>query len=345
MEQLNCLEGITDSEDLREDGNNLSAVKISEKNFKASRKGLNRQKQNDAEAWKDFWSTEGDFIHRHHIEPRVQLHVPKEEIFPTPLNYIDVFRAAYTNLDVLQQSLIDDYWHIDVDGSSSDSWTGFTKFTLLKEKPPKGYSHCLKKNLLQDLCGPGRRTKIQATTRPDYLWPEIWSSMSKAAQKNAKQEWAMERAKVRKLRGVFLFFEKPKVDNARKLRGIYFMDQKIESKTVLKRLGSLRIHWDILTWPGLRTHIWTCCKKAVLHWRKNFPKDICGREAANKNSSNDQTWLFAAWKMVRHVKKKLNEMKSSMDYQKTKVRQCSKTERHWCNGSERLRERQRKKKP
>ena len=30
----------------------------------------------DAEAQNDFWSIEGDFICRHHIEPRVQLNVP-----------------------------------------------------------------------------------------------------------------------------------------------------------------------------------------------------------------------------------------------------------------------------
>ena len=33
----------------------------------------------DAEARADFWSIQGDFIYRHHNEPRVQLHVPKEE--------------------------------------------------------------------------------------------------------------------------------------------------------------------------------------------------------------------------------------------------------------------------
>ena len=36
----------------------------------------------DAEARADFWSIQGDFIYRHHNEPRVQLHVPKEETFP-----------------------------------------------------------------------------------------------------------------------------------------------------------------------------------------------------------------------------------------------------------------------
>ena len=38
----------------------------------------------DAEARNDFWSIEGDFIYRHHVEPRVQLYVPKEESFPIP---------------------------------------------------------------------------------------------------------------------------------------------------------------------------------------------------------------------------------------------------------------------
>ena len=41
--------------------------------------------KNDAEATRDFWSIQGDFSYRHHNEPRVQLHVPKEETFPIPL--------------------------------------------------------------------------------------------------------------------------------------------------------------------------------------------------------------------------------------------------------------------
>ena len=44
----------------------------------------------DAEVRNDFWSIEGDFIHRHHVEPRFQLYVPKEETFPVPLSYINV---------------------------------------------------------------------------------------------------------------------------------------------------------------------------------------------------------------------------------------------------------------
>ena len=32
----------------------------------------------DAEAQNDFWSVTGDFIYRHHVEPRVKVHMPKE---------------------------------------------------------------------------------------------------------------------------------------------------------------------------------------------------------------------------------------------------------------------------
>ena len=36
----------------------------------------------DAEAQRDFWSIQGDVIYRHHIEPRVQRCVAKEETLP-----------------------------------------------------------------------------------------------------------------------------------------------------------------------------------------------------------------------------------------------------------------------
>ena len=64
------------------------------------------------------------------------------------------------------------------------------------------------KNLQTGTCGPGGRlTQIQATARHDHLWPEIWSNMSKASQREGKRRWAVE---------------KPKLDSARKLRSIYF---------------------------------------------------------------------------------------------------------------------------
>ena len=62
-------------------------------------------------------------------------------------------------------------------GMSIDSWKGFTKFTLLKDKPPKGYMWS------------GRRlTKIQTTTRPhgQNYGPKMVKPLRDEKNKNGK---------------------------------------------------------------------------------------------------------------------------------------------------------------
>ena len=140
----------------------------------------------------------GIFIYRHHVEPRVKLYSPREESFPIPLKYIDVSRTTHTNLDVKQEKRIDDYWNIDGSRDLSDLWTGSTQFTLLDEKAPDGF-----------LWSGERLTRKQLTSRPDHLWPELWKSMGKHAKLKEKEKWCNE---------------KLHLENARKLRGIYFID-------------------------------------------------------------------------------------------------------------------------
>ena len=77
-------------------------------------------------------------------------------------------------------------------------WTVFTRFTVLNEKPPDGYTWSGE-----------RLTRKQTTSRPDTLWPEIWKDMSDASKRKEKQKWAVE---------------KTKLHNAGKLRSIYFID-------------------------------------------------------------------------------------------------------------------------
>ena len=135
------------------------------------------------EAINVFWSMSGNFIYRHHVEPRVTLYSPREESFPIPLKYIDVSRTTHTTLDVLQERRIG---------------TGFTQFTLLEEKPPDGF-----------LWSGERLKRKQLPSRPDHLWSELWKSMGKHAKLKEKQKWSNE---------------KLHLENARKLRGIYFID-------------------------------------------------------------------------------------------------------------------------
>ena len=75
-----------------------------------------------------------------------------------------------------------------------------------------------KKKLLSDICGPGERlTRKQLTSRPDHLWPERWKSMGKHAKLKEKQKWSNE---------------KIHLENAQKLRGIYFIDPEEFKETV-----------------------------------------------------------------------------------------------------------------
>ena len=134
--QQNCQEEIANSLNPLLGGNQL----VRSEDFSRELHGEPEESQptestDDAEARADFWSIRGDFICRHHNEPRVQLYVSKEETLPTPLEYIDVTRSTHTH----QEERIDDYWNVDSNRHMSDSWKGFTKFILLKEKPPKGY--------------------------------------------------------------------------------------------------------------------------------------------------------------------------------------------------------------
>ena len=71
-------------------------------------------------------------------------------------------------------------------------------FLNLKEKPPDGCTWSGE-----------RLTRKHMTSRPDKLWPEMWKHMSDASKRKEKQNWTNE---------------KPKVVNARRLRGIYFID-------------------------------------------------------------------------------------------------------------------------
>ena len=82
-------------------------------------------------------------MQRHHVERRVKLYSSREESSPIPLTHIDVSRIFHTNLDHMQESRTDDFWNVDGSRDLSDSWKGFTQFTLSE------------KNIQTDICGPG----------------------------------------------------------------------------------------------------------------------------------------------------------------------------------------------
>ena len=60
----------------------------------------------DEEVKNDFWAITREFIYRHHVVPRVILHVPKVESFPIPLKFFDVTRTTETSQDVLLENTL-----------------------------------------------------------------------------------------------------------------------------------------------------------------------------------------------------------------------------------------------
>ena len=158
------------------------------------------------EAINDFWSMSGNFKNRHHWTQSQTL-LAKRRIIPysTEIHCLQ----NYTNLDVKQVRRIDDCWNIDGSRDLSDSWTDFTQ-SPLEEKPPNGF-----------LWSGRRLTRKQLTSRPDYgqnsgrNWEEMPS-------------WRRGKTKV--------VTWKPKLDNARKLRGIYFIGLRTRNSKIPFRI-------------------------------------------------------------------------------------------------------------
>ena len=87
---------------------NLDESEIRARGLSAKRSTLTREQPvRSADTRGDLQGT-SDKSQPHHVEPRRQLFVPKEDTFPIPLTHIDVTRSTHTNLDALQESRIGD---------------------------------------------------------------------------------------------------------------------------------------------------------------------------------------------------------------------------------------------
>ena len=83
-----------------------------------------------------------------------------------------------------------------------------------------------------------RMTRRQLTSRPDHLWPELWKSMGKHAKRKEKQKWSNE---------------KFHLENARKLRGIMFIDP--EDKEFKETIKNARMKLETSTAPAMPCNV------------------------------------------------------------------------------------------
>ena len=127
------------------------------------------------EAINDFWSMSGSFIYRHHVEPRVKLHSPREESFPIPLKYIDVSRTTI--------------WMSSKRNASKIIGISMGQETCLILGQVSHNFLYWKKNLPTDICGPGE-TNEKTSDIPAR------SSMARALEVSGKARQAEGEAKV-----------------------------------------------------------------------------------------------------------------------------------------------------
>ena len=71
-----------------------------------------------------------------------------------------------------------------------------------------------------------RLTRKQTTSRPNDVWPDMWKYMSDAAKKKAKQRWVIE---------------KPKLENARQLKGIFLIEPNDEEFKLTMRAAGRKL--------------------------------------------------------------------------------------------------------
>ena len=114
-----------------------------------------------------------EFIHRHHVVPREPLHVPKEPSFPIASKYIDVVRQTKPIWTLWKRTASILFWNIG----------GIWKSQI--QHHPK---------VIHGWMANSRKTQV--TSRPGTIWPDVWSSVSKCAQKKAKQHCDIGKQKI-----------------------------------------------------------------------------------------------------------------------------------------------------
>ena len=103
-------------------------------------------------------------------------------------------RVTTTDSDNVDKIKIEDVW----DGKSPNDhrplscrWVGETRFERIPDGVAPGQYWV-----------EGRVTRRQASKRPDDIWPEIWSSMSRKQKERAVETWETKRVAIERARAV-----------------------------------------------------------------------------------------------------------------------------------------------
>ena len=133
---------------------------------------------------------------------------------------------------------------------------------------------CEMENLLQDTCGSGSAVR-RSKQLPDLIFCGVKfgpACQKEKTQKKEKQEWAME---------------KRKLDNARKLRGIYFIYPEDGEREAIK---NARKKLEILMEAAMP------CTTGTKKCLKKLRETVSEGDESNQNSKRQS--MHASWKLV-----------------------------------------------
>ena len=141
----------------------------------------------------DTWEQRGSRLVRVHNTPRTKLFCPSDvpdSPPPIPINDIDVLRSTTTNSDMQDEKSIEDVWFgPQAHRVLSNPWIGETFFDPIPPPCRPGYTWV-----------GGRLTKIQTTTRPPDIYPELWTLMSKKQKRLAQDAWKIKASMIERAR-------------------------------------------------------------------------------------------------------------------------------------------------
>ena len=185
-------------------------------------------------------------------------------------------RSTRTDLDLSQEKRIDDYWkHL------SDSWRRIHKIQSTERKTCKW-----------EKCGPEGDWQRFKQLPDQIMCEEVWTKLFKPLRIENKPEWAKE---------------KPKLDNARTLRGIYIIEPDDREYSDILKVARRKL--ERLSAPA------TPCKKTSKH-RGNEHKAADWPRKVNKKKKTMCHCLLRAEKfgiLITADHKVLNEGCGSRD--------------------------------
>ena len=153
-----------------------------------------------------FGSISGNFLYRHHVQSRNKLHVPNEGAFlvSEAKTITIIFEESRTGLTIghVHESRIVSKttsmhwrcWAGEFDTGCLaakshwrrlESWRWPAAIRIVDRFYP--VLNIERKKLQMDTrCPEGGWQKVQVTTRPEYLWPDVWSNLLKTLSKGTE---------------------------------------------------------------------------------------------------------------------------------------------------------------